>query len=57
MLTYVKVISSELVLTHPTFHVMYKLLSNYGIRSIYVRLSRDYFTLDTDKLLEASEGP
>lgn len=56
MLTYVKVTNSGLVLTHPTFHVMYQLLSNYGIQSVYVRLNRDDFTLDTGKLLEVSEG-
>jgi histidinol-phosphate aminotransferase len=56
MLTYVKITDSAIVLTHPTFHVMYQLLSNYRVQHAYVELSRDDFTLDTGKLLELSEG-
>ncbi len=56
MLTYAKITDSTLVLTHPTFHVMYQLLDNYRVQHVYVELSKDDFTLDTNKLLELSEG-
>ncbi len=56
MLTYTKIIDSGLVLTHPTFHIIYHLLDNYGIQPAYALLSRMDFTLDVSKLVEVSEG-
>ncbi|MEO3992761.1 MAG: histidinol-phosphate transaminase [Desulfurococcaceae archaeon TW002] len=56
MLTYAKIINSGLVLTHPTFHVMYNLLDNYGIQPTYVVLSGKDFVLDVSRLVEVSEG-
>lgn len=56
MLTYTKIIDSGLVLTHPTFHVMYHMIDNYNIQHAHVELSKEDFTLDVDKLIEVSEG-
>lgn len=56
MLTYVKVTGSELVATHPTFHVMYGLARSYGIRTHYLRLRGESFTLDVEELLRVCEG-
>lgn len=55
MLTYTKIIDSGLVLTHPTFHVMYHIIGNYNIQHTHVELSKEDFTLDVDKLIEVSE--
>ncbi|MEM3922751.1 MAG: histidinol-phosphate transaminase [Zestosphaera sp.] len=56
MLTYAKITDSGLILTHPTFHVMYNLVDNYSIRHAYVELSKEDFTLDISRLIEVSEG-
>lgn len=56
MLTYAKIADLGLVVIHPTFHVMYRMLDNYKVQHAYVELSREDFTLDVDKLVEVSEG-
>lgn len=56
MLAYVKVAGAELVTTHPTFHVMYGLARSYGVRTHYLRLRGESFTLDVDELLKVCEG-
>ncbi|MGB9816479.1 MAG: pyridoxal phosphate-dependent aminotransferase [Desulfurococcaceae archaeon] len=53
MLTYTKIIDSELVIVHPTFHAIYSLARNYGVKLVPVKLVGELFELNPSELIKA----
>ncbi|PUA33506.1 MAG: hypothetical protein B7O98_03560 [Zestosphaera tikiterensis] len=55
MLTYAKVRNKRLVATHPTFHIMYRLVEEFEIPLKLIELTDDGFKLEYEELIRSSE--